>query len=187
VGIANIPSLGSLAPIRSGRSPTRALVGVGLALLAGALVQTSATLYLPSAVPRPDLVLVVALAWGFLRGSGEGFLAAVAGGLLLDCQGTAPFGLHVLAFGLAALVVSGDGAFSTSALRRSTGAVVAAAIVHLLMLAVLQMRGWEPLWPVALVRGTLPALAADAALLPVCYALLRRLPEPAAEPLVGGS
>jgi hypothetical protein len=64
--------------------------------------------------------------------------------------------------------------------------VVAALIAHLIVLAVLQMRGWELLWPVALVRGMLPALVADAALMPLCYALLRRLPEPAAEALVGG-
>jgi rod shape-determining protein MreD len=186
VGIANIPNLGALAPVRSRRSPTRSLLAVALALLVAALVQTSAMLYLPSTAPRPDLVLVVALAWGFLRGSGEGFLAAVVGGLLLDFVGSAPFGLQVLALGVAVLVVGGEGTFSTSPLRRSGGVVVAALIAHLIVLAVLQMRGWELLWPVALVRGTLPALVADAALMPLCYALLRRLPEPAAEALVGG-
>ncbi len=186
MGIANIPNLGSLAPVRPRRSPLRALLAVGLLLLVAALFQTSVALYLPATAPRPDLVLLVALAWGFLRGSGEGFLAAMVGALLLDCMGSTPFGLQVLAFGLAVLVVSGDGRFSTSAARRSVGAAVAAAIVHLLILAVLQMRGWEPLWPVVLVRGTLPALVADAALLPVVYALLRRLPEPAADPLLGG-
>jgi rod shape-determining protein MreD len=186
MGIANIPNLGALAPVRSRRSPPVALLGVALALLGAALVQTSVALYLPATAPRPDLVLVVALAWGFLRGSGEGFVAALLGGLLLDLAGVGPFGLHLLGYGLAALVVSGEGTFATSPLRRSLGAVVAAAVVHLLLLVVLQMRGWELLWPVALIRGTIPALACDAALLPLCYALLRRLPEPAGEPLLSG-
>jgi rod shape-determining protein MreD len=186
MSIANIPNLGSLAPVRSRRSPPLALLGVGLALLGAALLQTSVALYLPTTAPRPDLVLVVALAWGFLRGGGEGFIAALLGGLLLDLAGATTFGLHIFGFGLAALVVSGEGGFAASPLRRSLGAVVAAAIVHLLLLGVLQMRGWELLWPVALVRGTLPALACDAALLPLCYALLRRLPEPAGEPLMSG-
>src|SRR5262249_2474376 len=108
-----------MAPVGARRSPVRALVGVGLALLAAMLLPTSVALYLPSTAPRPDLVLLVALAWGFLRGSGEGFLAAVVGGLLLDCASSTPFGLHVFAFGLAAVVVSGDGRFSSSAPRRS--------------------------------------------------------------------
>ena len=186
MGIANIPNLGSLAPVRSRRSPPLALLGVGVVLLAAALLQTSVALYLPATAPRPDLVLVVALAWGFLRGSGEGFVAALVGGLLLDLAGATAFGLHIFGFGLAALVVSGEGAFASSPLRRSLGAVVAAAIVHLLLLGVLQMRGWELVWPVALIRGTIPALACDAALLPLCYALLQRLPEPAGEPLMSG-
>jgi rod shape-determining protein MreD len=160
---------------------------VATSLVIATLLQTTLALYLPTTAPRPDFVLLVALAWGFLRGSAEGFVVAIVGGVLLDCLGTEPFGLLTLTLGLAALVVSGEGAFSGDVVRRSLGAMVAGAIVHLVALVVLQTRGWEILWPMALIRGTLPALLADAALLPLVYTLLRWLPEPTAEPGVGGS
>src|SRR4029078_5238630 len=99
-------------------------------LLGAALLQTSVAIYLPATAPRPDLVLVVALAWGFLRGGGEGFVAALLGGMLLDLAGATTFGLHIFGFGLAALVVSGEGTFASSPLRRSLRAVVGAAVRH---------------------------------------------------------
>src|SRR5712692_911905 len=102
-------NISALAPVRSRRSPTRALVVVAATLLLAALVQTAAGAYLPAGWPRLDLVLLIALAWGYLRGSAEGFVAAVTGGALLDVMSTAPFGLHILALGAAALLIGQAG------------------------------------------------------------------------------
>jgi rod shape-determining protein MreD len=180
-------NISALAPVRSRRSPTRALVAVAATLLLAAVVQTTAGAYLPAGWPRLDLVLLFALAWGYLRGSAEGFLAAVMGGALLDLLSAAPFGLHMLALGAASLLIGQAGAlFADSALRRSVGAVAAAAVVHLVAMVVVQLHGWEIWWPAVLVRSILPALAADAVILPVCYSLLQRLPEPQADALGSG-
>ena len=82
MSIANVPQFGALAPVRQRRSPARHFVVAGAALLVAALAQTTAAAYLPPTWARPDLVLMVALAWAYLRGGGEGFLAGVVGGLL---------------------------------------------------------------------------------------------------------
>ena len=181
-------NLSALAPVRAGQSRGRSIAAVGAALLLAALAQTSAAVYLPPVVPHPDLVLLVALAWGFLRGRGEGFVAGIAGGLLLDLCSSTPFGLHVLALGLATLLVDAAGAtLADGIVRRSVGGVVAAAIVHVLAIGAIQLHGWELWSPATAMRSVLPALAADALILPGCYALLRRLPEPEGDDLMGGA
>ncbi|HEY7063175.1 MAG TPA: rod shape-determining protein MreD [Chloroflexota bacterium] len=174
--------------MRPRRSPARHFVVAGVALLVAAITQTTAAAYLPPTWARPDLVLMVALAWVYLRGGGEGFLAGVVGGLLLDFSSSVPFGLHILAYGLALwLVGSENGPFVASMPRRLAGAVVAAALVHGLILVVMQLRGWDVAWWNAVFRSLLPALALDAVVLLVCYGLLRRLPAPAPDALVLGS
>ena len=188
MSIANIPRFGSLAPVRQQRSPARDFAVVGVALLVAGLAQTTAAAYFPPSWARPDLVLMVALAWAYLRGGGEGFLAGVVGGLLLDLSSSVPFGLHIFAYGLALWLVGNEnGPFVASAPRRVAGAVVAAALVHGLVLLVVQLRGWDVWWSAALFRSLLPALALDAVILVACYLLLRRLPAPTPEPLGLGS
>jgi len=44
---------------------------------------------------RPNLVLLVSATWVALRGN-EGFFWAMGGGLLLDLQSGAPFGMHMV-------------------------------------------------------------------------------------------
>jgi rod shape-determining protein MreD len=184
MSIADIPRFGSLAPVRQRRSPARDFAVVGVALLGAALAQTTAAAYLPPTWARPDLVLMVALAWAYLRGGGEGFLAGMVGGLLLDLSSSVPFGLHMLAYGLALWLVGNEnGPFAASMPRRVVGAIVAAALVHGLVLVVLQLRGWDVWWSAALFRSLLPALALDAVICLVCYLLLRRLPAPAPDAL----
>jgi rod shape-determining protein MreD len=188
MSIAKIPHFGSLAPVRQRRSPARDFVVLGAALLLATLVQTTVAAYLPPTWARPDLVLMVALAWAYLRGGGEGFLAGVVGGLLLDLSSSVPFGLHILAYGLALWLVGNEnGPFAASPPRRVAGAVVAAALVHGLVLVAMQLRGWDVWWSAALFRSLLPALALDAAILVMCDVLLRRLPAPLPEPPGVGS
>ena len=179
MSLTGINDLRAGVPLRGRPSPPQALVaGAGLLLLA-ALVQTSVFAYLPGAVPRPDLVLVLALAWAYARGSGEGFLAAVVGGALLDLTSSAPFGLHVLTAGAAISIVGREGGpFATSTPRRMLGTILGGALAHGLAMAALSLRGWEA-WSVAVwAHGIGPTLATDALLLPVAYLLVKRLPEP---------
>jgi rod shape-determining protein MreD len=179
--------LGTLEPTTGQRSPTSALVALAAALLVAALLQSTVAARLPTTLPRPDIVLLIALAWGFLRGSGEGVLASIVGGLLLDLTSSGPFGLHALIFAVATLLVTNDrGPFFADPVRRSLGAAAAAALVHVFTLTAVQLRGWDVWWSAVAFRSILPAVVVDAALLPVCYALLRTLPKSRSDVLVGG-
>jgi rod shape-determining protein MreD len=180
-------NLGTVEPAAPHRSPPGALLALAAALLVAALLQSTVSAHLPAALPRPDLVLLLALAWGFLHGSGEGALAGGVGGLLLDLTSSGPFGLHAVTFALATLAITNDrGPFFADPVRRSLGAVAGAGLVHLLTLTAVQLRGWDVWWSAVAIRSILPALAIDAALLPVGYALLRTLPKPKPDVLVGG-
>jgi rod shape-determining protein MreD len=65
-----------------------------------ALLQSTLGPSLPLVRGRPDLVLVVVLAWSMLRGSGEGAVVGFVGGILLDSVTYTPFGINIALFGL---------------------------------------------------------------------------------------
>jgi rod shape-determining protein MreD len=75
------------------------VIAGGLLALA-ALLQSVLGPSLPLVRGRPDLVLVVVLAWSMLRGSGEGAFVGFLGGVLLDSVTYTPFGLNSALFGL---------------------------------------------------------------------------------------
>jgi rod shape-determining protein MreD len=72
----------------------------GVILAFAALLQSVLGPSLPVVRGRPDLVLVVVLAWAMLRGSGEGAFVGFLGGLLLDSVAYTPFGINTALFGL---------------------------------------------------------------------------------------
>ena len=78
-----------------------------------ALVQALGGSTLWFAGGRPDLVLLLAASWSILRGTHEGSLAGVGGGLLLDLFSATPFGLNAALLGLMGLVTGlGEGSLS---------------------------------------------------------------------------
>jgi rod shape-determining protein MreD len=62
-------------------------------LLGLALIQSSLGPFLTIVDVRPDLVLVAVIGWTLLRGSKEGVLWAIIGGLCLDLLSSGPFGV----------------------------------------------------------------------------------------------
>src|SRR5918911_4740575 len=67
---------------------------------AAALVQSVMGPNLPLVGGRPDLALVVVLAWSMLRGSGEGAFVGFLAGVLLDSVTYTPFGINSALLGL---------------------------------------------------------------------------------------
>src|SRR5579864_2771248 len=72
----------------------------GFLLAIAALLQSVLGPSLPLVQGRPDLVLVVVLAWAMLRGSGEGAFVGFLGGMLLDSVSYTQFGINTALFGL---------------------------------------------------------------------------------------
>jgi rod shape-determining protein MreD len=101
-------------------------------MLALAVLQTAVLPRFPILGMVPQIALLVALAWGLLRGINEGIVWAFVGGLCLDLFSVAPIGTTALAFMLAITAVTWiENAFPTS---RFFLPVVMAALATLIYL-----------------------------------------------------
>ena len=69
-------------------------------LVGATLLQTTVAPYVKINGVHPDLVLVIVIAWGILRGMPDSFFWASVGGLSLDLISAAPFGIFTLALWL---------------------------------------------------------------------------------------
>jgi rod shape-determining protein MreD len=79
---------------------------ISVAILVGAtLLQTTLSPFVKFNGVHPDLVLVLVIGWGILRGPEEGLVWALVGGLSLDFMSGAPFGIFSLTMLLVAIVI----------------------------------------------------------------------------------
>lgn len=148
----------------------------GLLILTLAAILQATVLNRVMAGPRPDLVLVVVLAWSMLRGVAEGTVGGIAGGLALDLLSGAPFGLHT---GLLALIGSvtalGEGNLfrGNLPLFLITGAL-ATLCLHGGSVLVLQAAGQHAANLFRFVQFVVPTALFNAVLTPVAFSLCQR-------------
>jgi len=140
-------------------------------LLAAALLQTTALPALKILGVKPELMLLMVLAWSLLRGVEEGLVWAFLGGLLLDIFSGGPLGASTLAL----LVVSFLSGLTEGSVARTSfvlplgAALVGTLLYHSLFLLIVQLtRGAVP-WADSLFRATLPSLAVNTLLMPVIF------------------
>ena len=91
----------------------------------------------------PDLMLLVVVSWSLLRGSREGLLWALGGGLLLDLLSGGPFGVATIALALSSVIV-GLGEFNVfreSAWLPLAAGLLATAVYSLTYWVILQLTG----------------------------------------------
>ena len=154
----------------------RFAVAAGLLAFA-ALFQSVIGPTLPVVRGRPDLVLVVVLAWAMLRGSGEGAAVGFLGGLLLDCLTYTPFGINTALFGLIGYCA---GLPEVSAYRGALPyflavSAVATVVYHTLYFLSLQALGNSMPPLIETYATALPAAILNAILVPPTFLLCRRL------------
>ena len=146
-------------------------------LLAAIVVQAVA---LPGAVPlgiRPDIVLVIVVAWGMLRGWQEGMMVGMIGGLLTDLTAATPWGINIVrlaALGFAAGIVM-QRLERQSPLIPVAGAGVATLVGFGVTVLGMQATRWAMPWEYALVYQVLPSAALNMVLMAVAYPVLRAL------------
>jgi len=129
-------------------------------LLTVAILQTSA---MPSLLPwgiRPDLMLLVVVSWSLLRGTREGLVWALGGGLLLDLFSGGPLGAATISLALSNLVISLGGlnivrSFLWLPLAAST---LATAIYDTAYLVILQLSGRPVQWVPNLLQVVVPSM-----------------------------
>jgi rod shape-determining protein MreD len=154
----------------------RFVIAAGL-LAAAALLQSVEGPSLPIVRGRPDLVLVVVLAWSMVRGSGEGALVGFLGGVLLDSVAYTPFGINSALLGLVGYFI---GLPEVSVYRGNLPyflgtAALATLAYHTLYFLLLQALGIA-LPPIVETYATAaPAAVLNALLLAPTFVICRRL------------
>jgi rod shape-determining protein MreD len=154
----------------------RFVIAAGL-LAVAALLQSVMGPSLPLVRGRPDLVLVVVLAWSMLRGSGEGAFVGFLGGVLLDSVTYTPFGINSALMGL---IGYGIGLPQVNVYRGNLPyfvgtSAIATLAYHTLYFLVLQALGLG-LPPIIETYATaLPAALLNALLLAPTFVVCRRL------------
>ncbi len=146
-------------------------------LSAAALMQSVVGPSLPLVRGRPDLVLVVVLAWSMLRGSGEGAFVGFLGGVLLDSVVYTPFGINAALFGLIAYC---SGLPEVNAYRGNLPyffglTALATVVYHTLYFLILQALGnsMPPLFETY--ATAIPAAILNAILVAPTFVVCRRL------------
>jgi len=154
----------------------RFAIATGLLAFA-ALFQSVLGPSLPVVRGRPDLVLVVVMAWAMLRGSGEGAFVGFLGGLLLDSVTYTPFGINTALFGLLGYAI---GLPEVNVYRGNLPyfvgiSALATLVYHTLYFLILQALGnlMPPLLETYVTA--LPAALMNALLVPPAFLLCRRL------------
>ncbi len=92
---------------------------------------------------RPDLVLLVALSWGVMRGLNEGMAWAFVGGLFLDALSAAPFGLWTLTLTLLAFIANQPwmAALGPTVIRLALIGLLGTVAAHVLVMLLSSMLG----------------------------------------------
>ncbi len=126
---------------------------------------------------RPDFLLLLVLSWGLVFGTTQAVVAGAVAGVLLDTMSAAPFGTHLAALAVVALL--------TTLRHLELMDTAAAYILVLTPLATLAYYGSVALlftvsarpvdWSAGIIGVVFPALVINALLSPVIYVLVLNL------------
>jgi len=142
-----------------------------LALLLLPLLAAAQSTLIPqsgwAAKARPDLVLVVVLAWNLASPHAESILWALIGGLAVDALSGGPMGASVLALLAATLLANFTSArvWQSHLFLRIAVTVPGSMLYYLIYSLVLAFSGWQADWASVSVTIFLPAAALNTALM----------------------
>lgn len=126
---------------------------------------------------RPNLMLLVVLAWTMIRGIDEGLIWAFVGGLILDLLSGGPLASIALAL-LAAAYLAGQSlveGMGSEAVRLVILTVLGATVYHLALLFILDWSGRTMDWGFSLLHVAGPSVLVNGVLAPFLLPLMRWL------------
>lgn len=126
---------------------------------------------------RLNLVLVLVTAWSLVRGTQDGLLAGLAGGLALDLMSGSPFGLHTILLGmLGAATAIGGGTLARGGLALLFGTTVLTTVAYYgLFVLILRVFGWEFPGLMRFVNVLVPTIFLNVLFMPFAASFARRL------------
>jgi rod shape-determining protein MreD len=142
-----------------------------------ALLQASLVGHLSIHGTLPSIMLIAVVNWGILRGTDEGMLWALLGGLCLDVFGSWPLGTSTVALVVVASLVSlGEGTFIRTHALLPLATVFAATILYFgIALFILESTQHPVDWLQALRDVVIPAALYNAVLNVPGFWLIQRL------------
>lgn len=120
---------------------------------------------------RPDMMLLVVLAWSLVRGTEEGVVWGFVGGLMIDLFSGGPVGMTALALVAVAFLAGqpwGEG-LGFPLLRILLLALSGIVIYHLLVLLTLALFGYTVDWGFSILRVAGPSALLNLALVPFVH------------------
>lgn len=150
---------------------------ISILLVLLALLQATVVPVIPYVDIRPDLVLLLVLAWTMVRGTTESAAGALIGGLALDLFSPLPLGSHALALLLTIVPIGWLGApfYRGNLAFPIGGAFLATVLYNMLLLVLSRILGQAVLWGGLLWRVVLPMALIEATLMPLVYWALDRI------------
>lgn len=150
---------------------------VFLMLFVVTLLQSTVMSRITIAGVHPDLMLMVVTSWSLLRGTQEGMLWALSGGVSMDLLSGARFGLHSLAL----LIVSFATGFGERTIFRFE--ILTPVLVipfatfgyQLALMAGLFLFGWPVVWGTMMRAVVLPSMLVNTICMPFVYLIVRVL------------
>lgn len=124
---------------------------------------------------KPDLLLLVVVSWNLLRGSGQGILWSVVGGLSLDLLWGGPFGFCTIAL-VSVGFLTGLGetnVFRVSLVLPLVVAALATVCYDVILLFGLRLVGRPVIWADALSRVVGPSILVNVAVMPIVFGAMR--------------
>lgn len=144
-------------------------------LALGAIIQITLLPQIPIFGCKPDLALVLVVAWALLAPVGDAAIWGFIIGIFLDLASGLPFGVHTIALTtLGWLIGWGQATFFRGNLLAPPIAIVLATLIYnIIVLGILALFAWQIHWGNYLLRITLPSAILNALVLPLVYFPLR--------------
>ncbi len=141
------------------------------------VVQTSVMPMVSIAGLKPDLALLIVVAWGLISVPGEAAVWGFCAGVFLDLASGLPFGTQTLALTGVGLLLSlaQTNIFRSNLLLPPAAMMIATFIDNLIILGILSTLGWQINWGDYLTWITLPTALINTLVLPLAYFPLQRL------------
>jgi len=139
-----------------------------------AILQSTLLSHLAVLGVKVDLVLLLAVALSIRRGIEDGLIWAIIGGLALDTLSAGPFGVSVIAVGVASVIAGsiGPGLRRASVLLPLLITPLASVIATLVAALLLVLLGRALSWPATVALVVLPAAVLDSLAMLVVYPLV---------------
>lgn len=120
---------------------------------------------------KPDVPLILVVAWGLLGPLGQAAQWGFIVGIFLDLASGLPFGIHTLTLTLIGLGVglAQRAFFSGNLIAPPVTMILATLLDHLLILGILALLNWQINWGDYLLRRTLPTAILNTLAIPFVF------------------